>query len=281
LDSLRCDVLIQQLQGDPGNHNSAIACIYGQVSKLAFEVAGCRVIQKAFESADASDREALVAEMHGHVREAVLSPHANFVIQKIVETMPAALASFVAEELIGIGAEVARHRYGCRIICRLIEHQDQCSRSSATQTLIDELFGDARLLCLHSFARHVIGSLLEHGTAEQRHRMAETLHGIVGSYARKRSASYIVEGALSFCDPHDKEALASELLADSARFVDLATHDAGCHVVRALLRLDSERSDGQVRRAKCILQDASGRLQESRYGQRLLDEFKLHESMPN
>jgi len=230
---------------------------------------------EALEFAGASDREILVAEMHGRVRDAVVSPHANFVIQKIVETMPAALASFVAEELTGIAAEVARHRYGCRILCRLVEHQNHCSKGSATEAVIDELLRDARVLCLHSFARHVVGSLLEHGTAEQRHRVVESLHGTVLSHARKRSASYIVENAFSFCDDRDKHTLANELLAESGRFIELAMHDAGSHVVRALLRTESGQTDEHVRRAKCILKEASARLQTSKYGQRVLDDFQL------
>jgi len=263
------ETVIQRTQLDP-----ATLCVCGQVSKLAFESAGCWVVQEALEGSNASDREALVAEMHGHVRAAVVCPHANFVIQKIVETMPTSLANFVAEELVGIAADAARHRYGCRILCRLVEHQDASSgrSSSATSTLIDELIADVQHLCLHSFARHVVNSMLEHGTSEQRRRVVVSLQGTVASYSKRRSASYIVENIFFFCDPQEKESLADELLADSERFLELAMHDAGSHVVGAMLRV----RPGQalyVLRAQRILQAGSDRLRASKYGRRLLDEF--------
>lgn len=273
ITDLKCEILDNAEE----RHDHAIAaCIIdGQVVQLAFEAAGCRVVQEALEFADASEREVIVAQLHGRVRDAVASPYANFVVQKIVETMPCALASFVAKELLGIAGEVARHRYGCRIMCRLVEHQDPCSNSNATEALIDELLCDARILCLHSFARHVIGSVLEHGTSEQRHRVVMSLYGHVVSLAKKRSASYIVESAFSFCNARDRVALGDELLADSKRFTELAVHDAGSHVVRALLRQDSEQNNMHVRRARSILHDASARLQASKYGLRLLTEFQL------
>jgi len=275
MDAHHGDILIERLRADPEWHRRALSSIQGHVCKLAFESTGCRIVQEALDGAEVSEREIIVAEMRGHVRDAVSSPHANFVIQKIVEMMPAALASFVADELRGVAAEVARHRYGCRILCRLVEHQDSCSDNASTARLIEEILVDARQLCLHSFARHVVDSVLEHGTSEQRHRVAESLRGSVVSHARKRSASYTVENAFVFCSLNDKETLANELLADPARFLDLAAHDAGSHVVRALLRMETRQGAEHVDRAKRILLAESDRLQGAKYGQRLLDELKL------
>jgi pumilio RNA-binding family len=242
---------------------------------LAFDASGCRIIQEVLDGDDVvSDLECLVAEMRGYVHDAVMSPHANFVIQKMIETLPASLASFIADELRGVAPEVARHRYGCRIMCRLVEHQDFRSNNTSTSALIDELLVDVQKLCLHSFGRHVVDSLLEHGTSEQRHRVADALRDSVVSYARKRSASYTVENALRFCTARDKDALAKELLADPERFVELAAHDAGSHVVQALLRIDTMGQGNEyVERAKRILQERTDWLKASKYGQRLIAEL--------
>ena len=70
--------------------------------------------------------------------------------------------------------------------------------------LIDEILTDVRQLCLHSFARYVVDSSLEHGTSEQRHCVAQSLRGTVVSHAKKHSASYTVENAFLFCEARDK-----------------------------------------------------------------------------
>ena len=66
-------------------------------------------------------------ELRGHVLQMMESPHANFVLQKVIEVLPANATCFVTEELATRAAEAARHRFGCRILCRLIEHHTASS----------------------------------------------------------------------------------------------------------------------------------------------------------
>ena len=68
--------------------------------------------------------------------------------------------------------------------------------------------------------------------------------------------------------------LADEILADSLHFLELATHEAGSHVVRVLLRIDTNRSNEHAHQAMCILQAGSDQLQTPKYGQRLLGDLK-------
>ncbi|CAE8601664.1 unnamed protein product, partial [Polarella glacialis] len=176
----------------------------------------------------------LTSELHGHVRQAIGSPHANYVIQKVIEVMPTAVASFVAEELRGSGAVVARHRYGCRILCRLLEHS---ATELGTVALADEALADCDELCRHSFARHVLQSVLEHGLPKQRACIAAALRNDLLRNARNRNASYVIERALTYCAPEDRDALCYELSGDPAsdNIVSLAQNQFGCYVVRALM----------------------------------------------
>merc|ERR1711977_211075 len=116
--------------------------------------------------------DCIVAELYGHVRLAISSPHANFVIQRVIEVLPINSASFVAEELATFAAEVARHRFGCRVLSRLVEHH-LCGNGTApsTNVLIDEVLRETDQLIHHNFARHVLELILEHGTKVQKHKI--------------------------------------------------------------------------------------------------------------
>jgi pumilio RNA-binding family len=198
------------------------------------------------------------------------SPHANFVIQKIIAVMPVTRASFVSDELIGNVAEVARHRYGCRILCRLVEHHSG-AESMATKILIDELLQDVAPLCHHSFARHVIESVLEHGTYEQRHKVAVEISRDMLHHARNRNSSYVVERALSSCSIEDQRMIASEFLRSGRdRVVGLAMHDCGSHVVKALLISECTEYVQMIRQ---ILKASEARLTLSKYGKRFLEKI--------
>jgi pumilio RNA-binding family len=262
--------MMEQLKFGGAESQAAVASMIGSVLVLSLDAIGCRIVQEALEVADHISREILVFEMKGHVRDAMRSPHANFVIQKIIEVMPVVTASFVSEELTGIAAEVARHRYGCRILCRLLEHHSG-AESIATKILIDELLRDAAHQCHHSFARHVIDSVLEHGTPEQRHKVAVEITGDVLHNARNRNASYVVERAFGFCSTEDQRTIASKLLDSGPdRVVALAMHDCGSHVVKALLRSNCTKH-AQIMRQ--ILKAGEGRLTLSKYGKRVLEEI--------
>merc|ERR1712242_555072 len=89
-----------------------------------------------------------------------------------VEVLPMSQVSFVPEELRGMGLEVARHRYGCRIFCRLLEHSADHPEPAA---LIEEVLQDAIGLCRHSFGHYVVQSILEHGTTEQKQHIVDAL----------------------------------------------------------------------------------------------------------
>ena len=189
---------------------TAVGAVHGQVLRLSFDRTGCRIVQFALKAATSTEAASLTIELHGYVREAIASPHANYVIQQIITILPTKLACFIVEELSGITATVARHQYGCRIICRLLEH----TSAYETATLIDEILKDCSAICRHTFGHYVILSILEHGSLAQRGRIAAVLHTESLHNARHKHASRVIEQAFRPCAPRDQCALAAELLGD-------------------------------------------------------------------
>merc|ERR1712232_721269 len=100
---------------------AAIEELIGNVPDLAFDASACRVLQKALDHGEDEEVLALGLELQGRVGEAIRSPHANHVIQKLVEVLPVPSLSFITQEILGAGSEVARNRYGNRVLSRLLE----------------------------------------------------------------------------------------------------------------------------------------------------------------
>jgi len=267
--AVHCAKLVEGLEAGGKARAAAVAALRGSVVPLAFDAIGCRAVQLALQLAERKASAELAEELRGHVSEAIRSPHANYVIQKIIEVLPMASASFIAEELCGMGVEVARHRYGCRILCRLLEH-------SATEPgpikLFNEVLGGVGGLCRHSFGHYVIQSVLEHGTPEQRHTIAAALRAELTRSVQNRNACYVIENALSYCSAEDRQALVDGLISGGpGRLAALAQHQFGSHVVRALLRMPGEGSQLAVGQ----LRTAASQLQATKYGRRLLEDFGL------
>jgi len=222
----------------------------------------CRAMQLALGSAPAKDAAALALGLRGRVRETIQSMHGNYVLQKIIEVVPASVSSFIVEELLGIAAEVSRHRFGCRVLCRLLEHLSPSDQWISA--LVNEILRDAVSLCRHTYGNFVVQHILEFGLADQQHEVVSALSKDLRGNARNQHASHGIEKALSFCPVSDRDAILEELFQDPNNLLELAGHQFGCYVVRALLKLP----EGQLSKVEDRLRPIAAELGESNRRQR-------------
>jgi len=203
--------------------------------QLALSLRGCRVVQKALEVAVGEDRNLLVDQLRGHVRRLLESPHGNHVLQKCIEVMPADSLNFVVNELAAYPkgwVAVARHRFGCRVIERLLEH---CSQEM-TEMLMLAVVADAHTLCCHPFGNYVIQHVLEYGSPAHRSQVvAALIEADVVALAQHRMACNVIEKALENCGSKEQQALAQAILSVPPSLVSLRCSRYGRHVVRQLI----------------------------------------------
>jgi hypothetical protein len=169
---------------------------------------------------------------------------------------------------------MARHRYGCRILSRLVEFD---AEGEGTLALFAEILAsDVVKLCNHDYGHHVVNQIMECGPPHLRMRIVGALaaEGDVVHCAKQRNASQVIERGLRHGSQEDRTLLAAFLLAQPASFGALVCHVYGVHVARALLQLPP---GPMAHRAMVGLQRAAGcaRTWKDRYGQQLLREMGL------
>jgi len=258
----------ESLSGENGSAvvRNTLQALRGHVWELSRHPTGCRLVQEVLQIASQQEAASLVKELHGHVLEASVSPHANFVLQKVVVQLALSISGFVADELLGSCARIARHRYGCRIFCRLLEF---FSGKEVISRLADELLVDTEALCRHEFGTHVVQSILEHGEERHRKQVAATLLSDPLGFAKHRFASYLIETALRHCSVHDQEALLSHF-RHADIIVDLAQSQRGHIVARSLLRDDRTEAAAAVATLKAMTVE----LERCKHGPRLLSDLQ-------
>lgn len=264
-----CDVLLEWFSGGDESRKRALEAICGSIPYLAFQPEGCWVVQKALEVADRQQLVTIVAELHGYILTAIQSPHANHVVQKIIETMPSSTTNLIAEELRGLGIGVARHRYGCRIVSRMAEHHackgDHTAEDWGVDALFHEILDHVDELSRHTYGRHALNSLLEHGSSEMQSAIVSALRRDLAGNAKNRNASFVMERALRCCSEGTRDSLVEELFGDRV-FPSVAESRAGSFVVNTLLALPEYRQ-----RTQSLLQSFSAQVSTSKYGRRLLE----------
>jgi len=271
IDAQLCERLTESLDAGPELRARTLGMLRGHVGALAFDAAGCRLVQQAFEVADRHTSSELLAELQGRVCEASRNPHANYVIQKVITVATPPQIAAVARELRGVAPALARHRYGCRILCRLSEHSGSTDKDAAA--VVGEVLAQAEQLFQHPFGHHVVQSIVEHGSLEQRRHVATTLlRSNLCQLAADPLSNHIVAAALEHCPEGDAQALSAALVAHGARGVaELGKNRFGVGVLRIVLRASGPASEA----LRGMLWTAAPQLRNSRYGKVLLREVGI------
>merc|ERR1712187_927164 len=102
-----------------------VACLQGVVVELAVSACGYEAVQQAFGMARGEDQAILLGEIRGHVRHLASSLYGAEVLQTCLQLMRPAAVSFIATELIGVAARVARSAVGHAVLCRIFEYLPQ------------------------------------------------------------------------------------------------------------------------------------------------------------
>jgi len=242
--------------------------VRGQVYALSQKQTGCRRVQDALDKCSSDHERFLLAqEMVGHVWESVRCPFGNYVIQRFITLLPPRDCQFIIDEISEQGrraaSQLARHRYGCRIMQRLLEH----CKPEQTEALTDVLLGEAVPLVRHQYGNFVMQRVLSHGTPKQQRQACQLLLPKIGELANDSNASAVVAKALSHACQEDQKALAAEILSESGLLLAMCKTRHGHQTALALLQgLSGEELQAAVGTMKGGLDS----LPHARYGRVVL-----------
>jgi len=228
---------------DTDDHTKDVQALLGELQGHVWEASthkdGYEVVKLAMTHCRAKDWPLLVKEFHGKVWEAVEHPQANFVLQTIIEVTNRSSCRFIIDECLDKAVELAKHRHGHRIFCRIVE---QCLGEDNAMFLIQRLLEDPKVvarLCCHNFGHQVMQLITEKGADEDRKIIVDVLSTDLIQMAQSRYASCIIEAAFEFCEEEDKKKL-KNILVHERVIIDLSKHLFGGFVVKKLAGKEEE-----------------------------------------
>jgi len=245
----------------------------GRVWSLSRDSYGCRQVQEVLEAAESDEaRERLASELRGRVVLACSCPHANHVLQKIIILLRASALQFIIDELLFSDAflKIALHKYGCRVVQRLVEH----CHAQQMHPLTDGLILNFSMLARDPFGNYVAQKLLWHGTIRQRQHMVESLVEDVHLVASESCGCTVISAALTCVAAADGKVLAQRLLRAPGLMVSMAAMRYGHAAILQVLRL----LDGaELAIAIHQLQSRSRTLRISRYGRIVCEHLEVRD----
>merc|ERR1719491_2603529 len=179
--------------------NSDGSLLAGRVWQLSQDSQGTFEVQEALDGcSNEEERTELVAELIGHSLEAARCPHANHVLRKVITLMPPSALNFIVVELMSQGShgiiELARHRYGCRIIEGLIAH---CPFEQM-RGMVETLLADASALCMHMFGNFVMQRLLEKSSSASHSQLFQVMHPQLAAMGTNFDGSRVLVKAMTY-----------------------------------------------------------------------------------
>jgi hypothetical protein len=253
--------MIDQLDDD--DRVKVFHAFQGHVKDLSFDAHGCRLVQRAFDLVEDSDQVQLVSELKGHVSEAVESAHGNHVLQRCVELMRPSNVDFILQEMRieKSSSQFACHRYGCRVLERLIEHFPHGILSSFLEDIVEKV----QLLVFDPFGNFVIQHLLEHGSVDQKRRIDEGISTDIHTMDMDNFACSDLDKALRYT-PSPKD-IAAAILEDGCLLVDMALMRSGLTTVERLL-MDLKGKDWENASAQIL--DRLPELLQTKHGRKVV-----------
>lgn len=261
-----CEEVLARARADTARRLGQLGdvSLSGRIWKMSRDACGCRLVQSALDKAATDqEKEALTYELHGHVWEAIHCPHANHVLQKVVVLLRPEALQFVVQELLAGGAiNASRHKYGCRVVQRLIEYCPPHQTCGIVDALLQELTSVAG----HPYGNYVIQKAVQHGLQVHQQFIVSAIKADIGSFATDPNLSAVLGAAIEHCDAHSAE-LAAMLVEDGRLLVAMACsrlgHASISHVLDAL-------SPSHYAQAKRLLRNERKTLRASRFGKQVL-----------
>mmetsp|Transcript_36291 Transcript_36291/g.91415 ORF Transcript_36291/g.91415 Transcript_36291/m.91415 type:complete len:320 (-) Transcript_36291:160-1119(-) len=254
----------------PGRAESAAGCLSplrllgalpcdgkmaGKVWRLSRDAQGCREVQRALGQASEEEHAEVVDELRGHFWDAIRCPHANHVIQKCVVVMaPSLLQVLIDEVMDGKLIQAARHKYGCRVIQRLLEHCPVEQIHELVELLLAEFLEVSR----HAYGIFVVQKLLQHTVEEQRDRLADLVEQHATALALHPHGCAVLGVALEHGSLAERRRLAEMLLEDRSHLAFMASTRHGTAIVTSLL----ETLDDSGRKRLSALSKGHPKLEE-------------------
>lgn len=258
-------VMLRLEEGDSVERLTLLLWFHKESRRLSLSKSGCRLVQKALEVTGGTDRDLIIAELKDHVQELYASPNGNYVLSRAIEVLPASKIGWVISAVVGQGLVVSKHKFGCRVICRLIEH---CTGANEEQigALLDEILEDAPTLARHTYGNFVMQTMFEHTSSVRRKAILQRLLPEFSGLAMHRTGSLVAQRALTYCEAQDQDQALLALLSAEGEtsLTEVACSHYGAFVIEQVSSLRQSRYAQEI---KDVLANDLQRLATSQHSQ--------------
>ena len=186
--------------GDQTQKTALVNKMRGHMFDLSTQTYACRVVQKALAHILVEHQVDLMRELDGKIMDCIKCENGNHVIQVAIEQVPLEHIPFMVNAVRPEVEYLARHKYGCRVIQRLLEH----AKEDVLFWLIPKLHECSNALIADQFGNYVPAHIVEKGSDQDRSRVIEVVKANLIDYSTQKFSSHVVEKCIRFGTPQSR-----------------------------------------------------------------------------
>merc|ERR1712151_1193842 len=250
------------------SESSAVIVTPAAVRQLACHEEGSRAVQRALDEARSDDeRRDFALQFKGHVWDTITCPYANYALQKCVTTLRPQDTQFIIDELSRRSdlGNLARHKYGCRLLQRLFEH----CREDQLVNIGHVILSEAIPLSRHCYGNYVMQHLATYGSDEHRSKMVDMFERQISSATSEMKPLGVLNCTFEACDAELRLRLARAICNSRGLLVKVSQKRRGHQVAQCALEALPPNSV-ELENARAELLSAKESLLRTRYGRSVL-----------
>ncbi|EPR79006.1 Pumilio protein [Spraguea lophii 42_110] len=202
--------------------------VKGRILGLSVHMYGCRVVQKILECS--GSEEMVLEEIKDKLLVLIEDQNGNHVVQKCVEKIKD--KKYFIEYFQNHSVNMSMHKYGCRVIQRLLidNHQD---------VMVKNIIDNTSLLAENQYGNYVLQFILDNGNEVNKKRIINKILPKVYEYSKHKFASNVVEKCVVQADNEERIKMVDRLNGDN--IFDMSTDKFANYVVQRLIDLAENR----------------------------------------
>jgi len=192
------------------------------------------------------------------------------VVQKCIEVLrPADFQFFMNELMSDSPVQMALHKFGCRVVIRLLEH----GLPGQVHDVAEALMPSTSILAQHAYGNYVLQSMMSYCAPGHRCRIMEALREEIDVMCKSHFGSSVVRAVLAVGSSSERMLLAASIMKSQGLMLHLAQSRRGHAIIKLVVKVLElpERS-----RLLTDLAIAEG-LSASRYGRSVLQLIELNQ----
>lgn len=243
------------------------------VLELSLDKYGCRVVQVAIQHSSSEVLWMLVSELgESGIMKCLDDQNGNHVLQKCIQKAEIAepyVLEFIIKGFKSDFSYYSRHKYGCRVIQRLLDVCKKQNNKKLNASIMTQLLSnnEIELLSTNEYGNYVVQWILKDGDDRDKKSVIKRVRTKILSLTKNKFGSHVVEKCFQHSKKDDRQLFFDEVLTcgdkKSLPLIEMAKNEFGNYVLQKMLEVATKV---QLQKLNFVISSQGIKLEELEFG---------------